>query len=523
MFRKFVSNLSFSPALVGQLGFYAKRLRKEEATRRIGLIFTVLALVVQSFAVFSPPESANAANPDAVIYNRLANKQELLAVYDRNNDGAGRTDMQQIYSRVGITRQDIVNAQEGFFNTADFNNKLQFVGRTNTGDSGRYQLDVAGASTGVYSGRWLDTTMTHRAVIGKRAIDGGWFAIMLYCGNPVYVSLPPPPPMPAALCTGLTITPISRTSFRLNGSSSTSGGATISGYRYVVKDNKGAEVYNQLTPSTSANSSATVNLPKDGSYTASVIVATSAGDKTGPSCQKPFTVSPEPRCPLNPELVVSDPGCKPCEEDKTIWYKDKDCIPDFEIAKSVRNVTQGTTNANGTTAKSSDILEYTLTVKNVGKDKGDYTVSDSLTDVLEYADIVDLGGGSLIKPAGNENTTATSITWPVTAVKPGATLTKTVSVKVKAVIPTIATHQTARTSYDCRMSNVFGNTLNVSVLCPPEKTVEQVVTQLPHTGASENMIFAGVVLAVVTYFYARARQVKKEVRLIRRDLNAGTI
>ena len=52
MFRKLVSNIAFSPALVSQLGFYAKRLRKEETTRRIGLIFTVLALVVQSFEVF---------------------------------------------------------------------------------------------------------------------------------------------------------------------------------------------------------------------------------------------------------------------------------------------------------------------------------------------------------------------------------------------------------------------------------------------------------------------------------------
>jgi len=54
MFRKIVSNLAFSPALVGQLGFYAKRLRREEATRRVGLIFTALALVVQGFAVFTP-------------------------------------------------------------------------------------------------------------------------------------------------------------------------------------------------------------------------------------------------------------------------------------------------------------------------------------------------------------------------------------------------------------------------------------------------------------------------------------
>ena len=66
MFRNIVSNLPFSPALVGQLGFYAKRLRKEEATRRLGLIFTVLALVVQSFAVFQAPEPVNATTPGQV-------------------------------------------------------------------------------------------------------------------------------------------------------------------------------------------------------------------------------------------------------------------------------------------------------------------------------------------------------------------------------------------------------------------------------------------------------------------------
>ena len=61
MFKKIVSHLPFSPTLVGQLGFYAKRLSKEQASRRVGLILTALALVVQYFAVFVPPESANAA------------------------------------------------------------------------------------------------------------------------------------------------------------------------------------------------------------------------------------------------------------------------------------------------------------------------------------------------------------------------------------------------------------------------------------------------------------------------------
>ena len=69
MFRKLVSNLSFSPALVGQLGFYAKRLRKEETTRRLGLIFTALALIVQSFTMLQASEPASAADATDMVYS----------------------------------------------------------------------------------------------------------------------------------------------------------------------------------------------------------------------------------------------------------------------------------------------------------------------------------------------------------------------------------------------------------------------------------------------------------------------
>jgi hypothetical protein len=81
-----------------------------------------------------------------------------------------------------------------------------------------------------------------------------------------------------------------------------------------------------------------------------------------------------------------------------------------------------------------------------------------------------------------------------------------------------------RSSYDCTMTNTFGNSIDINVDCPIQKEiVEQTVAELPHTGPRENMIFAGVLFSIVAYFYARSRQMKKEVRLIRRDLNAGTI
>jgi hypothetical protein len=533
MFRKIVSNLTFSPALIGQLGFYAKRLRKEEATRRIGLIFTALALIVQSFAVFTPPESANAANGNNIIYGGFKNKNDLLNIYDRNKDSAGHKDLQQIYSHFGITRQDIVNSNWSSFNSRNHNNSIRSVGRS-TYSFQRTPLKIADSNTTVYSSlvSGFDSTSwskkngsMYTAVIGKRAIDGKWFAIMSGCGNPAYISIPPIPPKPTAACSTLAIAPITRTKFTLKAAATASNGAKLSGYTYVVKDSTGAVIYKKTQPTSSAVDSLTYNFSKDGKYTIEVTASTSIGQKTSSDCKKTLNVSPEPRCILNPDLVESSPDCRPCENDKTIWYKDEDCTSNFVLTKSVRNVSQLVANANNTTTNNGDRLEYHLTVKNVGKTTGDYKIEDNLADVLEYADLIDTGGGTLLKKSDNVAVEKiNTISWPSLDIKPNETIDKIVSVQVKSTTPATPKGLGNPESYDCRMVNDFaGNHTTISLQCPTAKVVEQVVSELPRTGSSENLIFAGVVITIVTYFYARSRQVKKEVRLIRRDLNSGTI
>jgi hypothetical protein len=533
MFRKIVSNLAFSPALVGQLGFYAKRLRKEETTRRAGLIFTALALVVQSFAVFSPPESANAANGNNVIYGGVKSKTELLSLYDKNKDSAGHTDLQQIYSRFGITRQDIVSASEGSFNSRDFDLNIISIGRSNYTWQ-RTPYDVPGTSTTVYGGNVykFDTTewskkngSPYQAVIGKRAIDGKWFAIMFACGNPAFVELPPEPPQPIASCTGLVITPISRTKFTFKGSASVKNGATISSYTYSAKDTNGVVVFTKSIPSSTLTSSYTHDFPKDGTYAATLSVTTSVGERTGASCQKALTVTPEARCVLQSDITASSPDCKPCESNPAIWYKDEGCKSDFELSKTVKNISQLINDANNTTVKPGDRLEYRLVVKNVGNTTGSYTIEDNLADVLEYADIVDLGGGVLTKASpGVAIEKINHVVWASASIKPGAVIEKIINVQVKSSVPTTPQGLGNQESYNCQMVNNFsGHGTVVKIDCPTPKVIEQVVAELPHTGTTENLIFAGSVLAVVVYFYVRSRQLKKEVRLIRRDLNAGVI
>ena len=534
MFRKIVSNLAFSPALVGQLAFYAKRLKKEEATRRIGLIFTALALVVQSFAVFSPPESANAASGNDIVYGGLRSKEELLSIYDQNRDSYGHRDIQQIYSYFGITRNDIANGSVTTFNSRDQGLAIQSAGRS-TYEWQRTAHSIPNTNnTTVYtsllykfdSTAWTKANgSSYTALVGKRASDGKWFAIMFGCGNPAYISLPPPPPQPVASCIDLKIAPISRTNFRFTARASKDNGATISSYAYTVKTSGGVTVHTQTVASSDASNSLTYDFKADGNYTVSVTVNTSVGPKSAPSCQQLLTVTPEPRCPLNPDIVASNPDCKPCEDNPNIWYKDKDCTSDFELSKKVKNVSQLVDDANNTTVMPGDRLEYRLRVKNVGNTTGSYTLQDNLSDVLEYATLIDAGGGTLATQQGGAPAEKIgTISWPTVEIKPGANIEKIISVQVKATIPATPQGTSNPESYNCRMVNDFsGNGTAVMVNCPTPKAVEQVVSELPKTGPTENMIFAGVVIAVVTYFYTRSRQLKKEVRLIRRDLHAGTI
>lgn len=385
MFRKIVSHLSFSPALVGQLGFYAKRLRKEEATRRLGLIFVALALVVQCLAVFQPPESANAANASDFVPGGLglgANKSlnNFLAPYDANS-----RNLKDVMTYLGVTRDEIASAQFSSFITGA---KLSWGYEPRPGSTAVTVTNAAGTPVQtVYARPIANANGSNTRIYGwiGHSAKVGWFAIMQACGNLVTDTIPKPP---------------------------------------------------------------------------------------------------------TPGKVVQ--------------------------SKTAVNVSQGNVAASTVAAKASDKISYTITVKNTGGSAIDATLEDHLGDVLEYSDLIDKGGGTF-----NESTKVLS--WPKITLPAGGTQSRTFAVQLHATVPTTPVGQSDPSSYNCLMENVFGNDYTIPVTCAPPKVIEKVTTELPKTGPTENMIFAGVVLAVVTYFFARSRQMNKEVRLIRRDLNAGTI
>lgn len=577
MFRKLVSNLAFSPALVGQLGFYAKRLRKEEATRRVGLIFTALALVVQSFAVFSPPEAANASNPSNFIPGGVSTLSEYLRHYDANTNN-----IKDLYTTLGITRAEMAAAKQQQLNSK--RDGLISWGLTSHFSYGQgertYTIRTSSGGVRTFYNRPLTLWDTGRNVSGGSwyyiyvgySKKAGWFGLMKVCGNLVtkthppqpkcpdgytgtYPNCTPPPKMctipgkenlraddpnckptpkcavpgkenlpandprcvpdPVAKCESLKITKLVD-NYQLAATSSVAHGASVKGYVYTIKKD-GKVVKTQSVNSTKLTDSYTYATKAQGAYTVELTVKTSLGDKTGADCVKTFNIPAPEMCPQNPKLTKDSPECQPCPGDPTLWIKDEKCAASIVQTKTAANITQGNISASTTTAKASDKIMYTLEVANHGKAPAAVELVEQLADVAEYATITEAGGGVY-------NKDARTLSWPSVTLKPGEKQTRMFTIQVMSTIPAMGVGVSDKTSYDCRMMNTFGNAVQIAVDCPVEKkVVEQTVSELPHTGPRENMIFAGIVFAVVAYFYARSRQLKKEVRLIRRDLNAGTI
>lgn len=385
MFRKIVSNLPFSPALIGQLGFYSKRLRQEEATRRLGLIFVALALVVQSLAVFQPSESANASSSTDMVNGGILSLSEYLSSYDANTKH-----LKDIMNYVGITREEIASTSYTSFKIGD-RISWGLASRFSYAQGERVHIvkDSLGTKlTTVYSRPLKLWSSSSNKVVGwvGSSKKMGWFAILKSCGNLVTETLPP------------TVTP----------------------------------------------------------------------------------------------------------------------LPKIEKSKTATNTSQGFVNATTVVSRPGDQISYTVTISNTGQAPTTTKLEENLEDVAQYSTLIDKGGG-------NYNDSTKILSWPDITLKPNDKQTRTFVVKVLSEIPATATGSSDPTSFDCIMSNVFGNAVNIKVECPTPKIVERVANELPTTGPSENIIFAGIIMSMAVYFYARTKQVKKEVYLIRRDISLGTM
>lgn len=173
------------------------------------------------------------------------------------------------------------------------------------------------------------------------------------------------------------------------------------------------------------------------------------------------------------------------------------------------NVSQGGVDAETTRAQPGDRVAYTI---KTSVTQGDLQLP--ITDILEYADIVD-GGGSFF------DTTNQTLTWFNIATPASETTTRTFTVKIMDSIPLTAQGVSNTSSFDCIVSAVSNNAVHITIVCPPLKQLELAIKGLPTISRVLSLSITGGLLLLSLYLYTRSRQLHKEIRIIRTKINTG--
>lgn len=217
----------------------------------------------------------------------------------------------------------------------------------------------------------------------------------------------------------------------------------------------------------------------------------------------PAAPTPAPPAPTPPTPTPTPPTPEvPCE--KTISSSNLDaCI---QVSKSAANVTSGLADANNSTANAGDVITYTLYGKNTGeKTVKDYIFEENMLDVLAYADVSDLHGGTM--------DTGSVVRWPAIDIKADESRSVQITVRVKDPIPQTPSAPSDTLHYDLMMTNVYGNAINIKLPGSPAKQVEVAAAALPNTGPGETLAVAAVIVILAGYFYSRASLLARESKI----------
>ncbi len=541
MFNRLIANLPFNPSLINQVGFYSKRLRKEASIRRLGFAFMALTFLVQLFAVMAPPEASFAKPPNDVIPNGFSTQGEAVNHCNRND-----YNFKQIVGHFGIDCEDIYFGSVETISVRAHNGNLYSMGRVPYSKPGEVGVNIDGV--GQLYMRPLTSVMNSPTtkVISGRTANGTTFYLMFNCGNVVLVGPPtipsPPPPPPPPPPAPVKVVACGDLLMSVSNGATVSAGSTISLTGRAVgrnlPPNESVSMYYEMTNKATGarigfmqeaqgvpfvnelatdSTSRTFRLDNEGEYQFKLIVKYDSNTKDAlfnglNRCAKDITVKTTDACPEVPGEQTSSEQCYVCPEGED----DSFCLV---LSKKASNQTQNIADANDTVANPGDTVTYTLMVKNDNeREFKNFVVEEPISDILEYADVVDLHGGEQETIEG-----IVTVRWPETDIPAKGTIEKKLTIRIKDPLPKTNTPSSDPSSYDMMLTNVYGNKVNIKLPPNVPKTTEQVVTNLPNTGPAENMAIAGTLTVFIGYFFARSRLMKKELDIVRTEYNTGGI
>lgn len=515
MFRKIISNLPFNPGLMHQLSFYAKRLHQEESIRRTGVIFTLLAIGVQTLAITSPAQVTLATGNNDIVYGAKT-KQQIINALTTGSDTKGRADIQQIYAYYGVRLADVQAA----ISTTVKSRERQYI-TTGRGDSPGVDTPILipGSGSTIYE-RSLNVwdikyyensypAITGTAT-GEGKLKGQQFWILLKgCGNITFQPIPKNPKLEITKNRG--------------GSENLKTGDEIN-YKIEFRDSGEAPandvVIIDTLPSILEFVSQSSTIPATFTKSGQTLKWSFGSLEPSQNWQsislkaKVLTVSEDNIEVCNSATITASNGGSVDARNCGVQVTEK--YTHLVFHKKVSNLTQKINDADNTVAKAGDTLEYTLTVTNTGNQAAEnYIVdSDSISDILEYADLVSYDSGSFDKI--NQR-----VTWPIVTITAGGSISKKFQVKIKSPIPSTPPSLSDPLSYDLKLRNVFGNVVIVNLDKPVIVTVYETANTIPNTGPGSSILMSLVAVTVIGYFFARSRLLAKEVDIIKAEQVAG--
>lgn len=547
LFRDIVNNLSQNhnkAEATSGLGFYIRRLSKENKGRGIAAALVVTVMVFQIVTFLLPPKPSNAASPNDIMYGGFSSKAQALSRFDNRNPA----DIKVIWDHFGISRADVERSSTV---TITGGMGLYSLGR-NHHFADDQQLVIAGATTAIYSrplGDW-GTGARYTALKGVSSGTGQVFYIIYDCGN---LAFPTRPAVPPATVTGTIVKLVSTTETKdvkevkievnkpyaytldVTNTGTTdmhnvgvaddapagieflvNDSTTPTQYRYVIPTLARGETRrlvifakaNQILPGRVENKGCFITSGAGGCDTAYTVMDQPAPPPTvtptpTPTAQPTVTPTPTPTATAKPTVTPTPTPVAPLS------------MPKLDFIKSAENLTQlvngKPTDANNTTVRAGDRIRYNLVVNNSGGlDQTGYIFTEDISDILEYADIEDLGGA-----LKSVKYNSTILNWAPVTVGAHAKQTKSFIVRVKDPVPDKTHSSTNPLSYDLKMDNVFeGQYVRVMLPTPPQKVVEDIVTTLPQTGADWPTALLAVLGAGATFLFLRNRLIKKELQIM---------
>jgi hypothetical protein len=227
-----------------------------------------------------------------------------------------------------------------------------------------------------------------------------------------------------------------------------------------------------------------------------------------------YAVSPTNACAFSNTLTQNDPNCRACPYNATIWINDPSCNKNLQLSIEAINLSRSGKSAVGGTVNPSDRIQYTIRTTNTGTTPTNATIEVSVADLAEYTVMTDAGGGVY-------DQTTQKISWGSVLLAGKQVDTRSFVMSTRDPLPITPQAVDNPSSYDCMLTITYGNTLNNALSCNLGKEIEGTIKQLPETGPGENIAFSTLALMVAIYFYVRSRQLNREMKIIRRDFNAG--